>query len=342
MNPLLLLHDLSENVALLIALAFVYSLLAPRFQWMTPQVQNLVRGLVFGLFSILGILMSTQVAPGVLVDGRGIVISIAAYTGGPIAGLIAATIASIFRLLLGGPGAPIAVPNAFVYAAIGLLVAWYERRQKLKLGALWFLIIGILNSLNLFLSALALPDPLRSFVLQQIVAPMAFLLPFGTWLLGVLLQNQQQQNDAVAALMVERSRLRTLIDHIPDYIFIKDKNGRFTVSNSAHTRAAQARSDGALRGKTASSFFPSELAAQFNEDDQSVLQGNSILAQERRTLDAGGHPIWVVTTKVPLRDRTGDVIGLVGISHDVTKRKMAEEALQMSEKKYRQIIETAA
>ncbi len=339
MDPL---SELSQNIALLVALAFVYSLLIPRFQHFSILVQNLIQGLVFGLFGILSVFLSLQVEPGVLLDGRGIIISMAAYFGGALSGLVAALMVSIFRLFLGGPGVLISVPNAILFALIGIAFVVYERRRSSRLGTFWFLIIGLVNAFNEISPVLVFSSSLKPALLQEVILSIAILFPIGTWVLGTLLRNQQQQYETLSALVTEQARLRTLIDHIPDYIFIKDRNGRFIVSNSAHTRAAQARSDNALRGKTASNFFPSALAAQFNEDDQSVLQGQPILAQERRTVDAEGDPIWVVTTKVPLRDRRGEVIGLVGISHDVTQRKLAEEALQVSEKKYRQIIETAS
>ncbi len=340
--PMDALSELSQNIALLIALVFVYSLLVPRFQRFSTRWQNLIQGIVFGLFGILEIVLALPIQPGVLLDGRGIIISMAAYLGGASSGLIAALMVVIFRLLLRGPGALPAIPNTLVFVLIGLALAGYERRKANRLGTHWFLIAGVLNAANQIASIWLFPSELGLSLFQHTVVPIAILFPIGTWMLGALLRNQQQQYETVAALATEQARLRTLIDHIPDYIFIKDRNGRFIVSNISHTRAAQARSDRALRGKTASNFFSSELAAQFNEDDQSVLQGQTILAQERRTVDAEGDPIWVVTTKVPLRDRRGEVVGLVGISHDVTKRKLAEEALRISEKKYRQIIETAS
>ena len=71
------------------------------------------------------------------------------------------------------------------------------------------------------------------------------------------------------------------------------------------------------------------------------MQGETIIAQERQTVDVIGNPIWVTTTKVPMRNEMGQVVGIVGISRDVTHAKRAEEALLESEGKFRQIVETA-
>ncbi|MFN8450072.1 MAG: PAS domain-containing protein [Anaerolineae bacterium] len=131
------------------------------------------------------------------------------------------------------------------------------------------------------------------------------------------------------ALVEERSLLRTVIDTLPDYIFAKDLNGRFMMSNAAHARAANVLDPDAFIGKQASDFFPQNLADQFDADDRQVLQtGHPFLNLERVTQNGVNNPIIVSTTKVPLRDPQGNIVGLVGISRDITAYKQAQEALQ--------------
>lgn len=134
---------------------------------------------------------------------------------------------------------------------------------------------------------------------------------------------------AEQALSDERSLLRTVIDTLPDYIFAKDLNGRFIMSNAAHARAANVLDPDAFIGKQAADFFPQDLAAQFDADDHEVLiTGTPSLNLERVTQNGANNPIIVSTTKVPLRDVQGNTIGLVGISRDITAHKQASEALQ--------------
>jgi two-component system, sensor histidine kinase and response regulator len=126
------------------------------------------------------------------------------------------------------------------------------------------------------------------------------------------------------ALEAERNMLRALIDNLPDYIFIKDADGRFILSNKAHALAGQVSSPEELIGKTAFEAFPQEMAAQFHADDQQILEsGKSLINLERHTVDADGNERIVLTTKVPLRDEQGNITGLVGISRDVTERIQA-------------------
>ncbi len=129
----------------------------------------------------------------------------------------------------------------------------------------------------------------------------------------------------------ERNFLRTLIDNIPDYIFVKDAQGRFVVSNIAHARAVHAESADELIGKTAFDFWPEDLASQYRADDQRVIDtGQSLINAERMTLDAEGEVRAVLTTKIPLHSEKGNSTYLIGISRDITERKRAEEALAVT------------
>lgn len=151
-----------------------------------------------------------------------------------------------------------------------------------------------------------------------------------------------ERRQAAEALARERALLRTLIDALPDYIFVKDTEGRFILSNTAHAEAVRAPDADALAGKTAFDFFPPDLAAQFDADDRAIMQsGNPLINQERQTVDAAGSRIWVATTKVPLRDAQGNVAGLVGISRDISERKQTEAALRQSEARLRTVITSA-
>lgn len=127
-------------------------------------------------------------------------------------------------------------------------------------------------------------------------------------------------------LAEERNLLRTLIDQLPDYIFVKDIEGRYLLTNVAHARAVQVDNPDDMIGKTAFDFWMPELAAQYDADDRTVMQsGNALINQERVTVNASGEQIWVSTTKVPLYDQYGAVTGIVGLSRDMSDSKRAEQ-----------------
>jgi len=131
------------------------------------------------------------------------------------------------------------------------------------------------------------------------------------------------------ALAEERNLLRTLIDNLPDPIYTKDTEGRYLINNTAHMRFLGAKTPEEVVGKSVFEFYPQELAAQYYADDQEVIRsGQPLLRREEQSVDRAGNRVWFLTTKVPLRDRDGKVVGLVGIARDITERKLAEEALE--------------
>ncbi len=132
-----------------------------------------------------------------------------------------------------------------------------------------------------------------------------------------------------AALERQRHLLHTLMDNLPDYIYIKDTQSRFLLTNPAHLTILGAASLEEAIGKTDFAFFSQELAEQYYADEQAVIRsGRPLLNRVERTVAPSGEPRWVLTVKAPVRDNRGMVVGLVGISRDITALKQAEEALE--------------
>src|SRR5437763_330258 len=132
---------------------------------------------------------------------------------------------------------------------------------------------------------------------------------------------------AQETLSAERQILRALIDNVPDYMYVKDTDCRFLLANLAVARQMGAKSSEELIGKTDFDFYPRELTTTFFEDEQRVIRGGKAETnREEAGMDPQGNLSHVLTTQVPLRGKNGQVIGLVGIGHDIThlKRIQAE------------------
>ncbi len=130
-------------------------------------------------------------------------------------------------------------------------------------------------------------------------------------------------------LIEERNSLRTLIDTLPDYIYVKDTGSRFILSNIAHAHHMGANSPDELIGKTDFDFYPEELAKQFYRDEQEIIKNKKPLIQkEEINTTLKGHFCRVLSSKIPLHDSQGNVIGIVGTSLEITQKKRMEEELQ--------------
>jgi PAS domain S-box-containing protein len=131
------------------------------------------------------------------------------------------------------------------------------------------------------------------------------------------------------ALAKERNLLRTLINNLPDGIYVKDKECRKVLVNPVDVCNLGCKSESEVIGKTDFDIYPKELAEGFYADDQKVIQtGQSVIDKEEYVIDAKGQKIWLLTTKLPLRDENNQITGLIGIGRDITARKITEEALK--------------
>ncbi len=138
------------------------------------------------------------------------------------------------------------------------------------------------------------------------------------------------ENKAIAArLQSESNLLRTILDNLPDYIYVHDRESRHVLNNRANLAALKAATHEETIGKSDFDFYPPELAEAYYKDDQQVMQsGQPLLNREEPCLGPNGEPRWQLTTKVPLQDAQGQVVGLIGIGRDITDQKRAQEQIR--------------
>jgi PAS domain S-box-containing protein len=146
----------------------------------------------------------------------------------------------------------------------------------------------------------------------------------------------RRTNDDLERRVQERTReltheqflLRTLLDNIPDSIYFKDREGRFLRSSRAQAKRFGLSDPDQAIGKTDFDFFTKEHAEEARADEQQIIQtGQALVNIEENSTLADGTDRWVTTSKMPLRDEQGNVVGTFGISREITERKRAEQAL---------------
>lgn len=130
---------------------------------------------------------------------------------------------------------------------------------------------------------------------------------------------------AEAALAQERDLLQTLLEHLPDAVYIKDTASRFLRLNHATARELGVSTVEEAIGKTDRDFFPEALAEEYMSDERRLLAAGEAMVSkpERQTMSDDGR--WVLATKVPFRDAHGDIVGLVGINRDITQLRQLQE-----------------
>jgi len=131
---------------------------------------------------------------------------------------------------------------------------------------------------------------------------------------------QRRVEENLRARQAERD---ALINNIPDLVWFKDAQSRYIMVNAAFLKAT-GKTLGQLRGKTDFDISPPDIARKYQADDARVVRGKTGLTVEERHELKGRPPAWIVTTKSPILDKDGHVLGTVGIARDITERRRME------------------
>ena len=144
----------------------------------------------------------------------------------------------------------------------------------------------------------------------------------------MVVRDVTERKRAEIALSNERTLLRTIIDLIPEAIYVKGSDGRKILANPKEVQLSGKNSEDEVIGKTDEELYPDRGERQFEREDQIVLEsGKSIIDIEGKLVDKSGQLRWLLGSKVPLRNTRGEIIGIVGLNHDITERKHVEEEL---------------
>jgi PAS domain S-box-containing protein len=143
---------------------------------------------------------------------------------------------------------------------------------------------------------------------------------------------------AESDLATEQKLLRTLVDLLPAFVYVKDRESRFLLANAACAAYMGASSPQELIGKTDADFYSSDVAAGFRSDELEVLKGIPLENKIEYSVSPMNTQIIILTTKVPFQDSEGNIIGLVGASMDITEMKRTERALIASESNLQALI----
>ena len=142
-------------------------------------------------------------------------------------------------------------------------------------------------------------------------------------------ETDDNESEAIeSALEQERYLMAALMDNVPDHIYFKDLESRFIRNNLAHAASFGFNDPSVLVGKSDFDFFHEDVARQQFNDEQEIIRTGLSLTKEERTIRSDGSVNWYLTTKMPLRDKYGKIVGTFGISRDMTRRKETEHELR--------------
>ncbi|XGV94558.1 MAG: PAS domain S-box protein [Leptolyngbya sp. BL-A-14] len=152
-----------------------------------------------------------------------------------------------------------------------------------------------------------------------------------------------EHRQATQELQASKQLLQLVFDLLPQRVFWKDQHFRYLGCNKLFAQDAQLESPEHIIGKDDFELAWKESAPLYRADDTNVIQNNlSRINYEESQIRADGTQIWLRTSKTPLRDERGEIIGIFGTYEDITDYKQAQIALAESEAKFRRLVEDAS
>jgi len=332
--------ELVFNIAILVALTLISGFIRQREDSTTREA--VLQGLLFGLAAVIGMYRPMVLGPGLIFDGRSVMISVCALYFGPLAALVSAAVSLPYRLHVGGAGVLMGMLTIVLSALWGLYwrQRWQRRAQPITTRGL--LTLGLCVHATLPLLTVTLPEQAARDTLHNVALPMLLTFPLITVLIGKILSSQAQALQTVQALRDSEWRHRMLADNVSDVIWTLTPEGRFSYVSPSVQKLRGFTAAEVMQQTMADALCPDSLAlAQRHLQDavrtQDLNRPNLCLELEHRCKD--GSTVWTEATITGLRDANGVLTGALGVSRDITDRRRAQQILRESKELTDAIVE---
>ena len=144
-------------------------------------------------------------------------------------------------------------------------------------------------------------------------------------------RDQTELKNTEIALTSERHLLEALLTGLPDFVFIKDNEGRFLIANQILAKWLGGNL-ASPRGKCDADIYPPELAAACRKDEEQVMAtGMPVINREEVVRTRDGRELFLLTTRLPYRNPEGKIIGIIGMSRNVTLRKGFDDQMKLAQ-----------
>lgn len=337
--------DLIHNIALIVAASVVLSLVSRHWGVRTPA-GRVVSGLLFGAVVLVGMATPVTVGPGVIFDGRSIVLTAAGVLGGPVVAGIAAVIAAAYRISLGGTGAVVGVAVIVESATLGVGFYYLRRRRAELVGPLHLLALGLIVNAIMLALFTQLPGGLTTPAMQQIALVAITIYPVATAAVCWFLLENDGRIALREALSLSEEQLALAIKSSGIGMWDwKVKTGKVIVNDRWAGLVGYAVDE--LAPITIDTWrrlvHPSDLVRAERAEELHFSGATPSYRAEIRMRHKDGHWVWVDTMgQVTERDAAGLPVRMTGTHIDATERNVSEQALRESHSKMEHMVHDVA
>jgi PAS domain S-box-containing protein len=332
--------DLIYNLALLVALSVVSGFVETR--WARDARRGaILQGLVFGGAAVIGMVRPLVIAPGLIFDGRSVMISLGARFFGPWAAAVACLMTIPLRIWQGGSGTAMGVLVILTSALIGGAFHHYHHDKGKEVSAAELMLFGLLVHVAMLLMTLALPSGMALPVLRQIGLPVMTTYPLATVLIGKILSDHAARRDYFRSLQASEEQFRAMFELASVGMAEADlQSRRWLRVNRKMCEIAGYSSEELLRKTVEDLTHPEDRECGL-QLVQSALNGQkSEVRVEQRWCRRDGTIVWVHINKTVIRDVAGKPLRTLSAIEDITERRRLEQerwVMELEQKTHAQL-----
>ena len=336
--------DLIHNAALLVTLSAFYGIWA-RFRRTGAVRDKVLAGLLFGGLAVAAMNMPFHYSPGIIYDGRSIVLTLAGLFGGGTVSAVSVALAGAYRAYLGGPGVWAGMATILFCAMAGLAVRRAYGNRPESVGPVALYGVGIAAHVVMLLCQLLLPWPGAPETIGRIWLPVMLVFPVATLLVGVLIGNEERRIIGEGKLRESEENLRITLNSIGDAVISTDRNGDITGMNPVAAQLTGWHETDAI-GKPLERVF--KIVNEHTRDPvespaKVVMKEGTIVGLANHTLliPKGGAEIPIADSGAPIKNEAGEITGVVLVFRDQTEERKYRRKIAESETKYRTAFDTS-
>ena len=332
---------LVSNATLLLSLVYVYDLLNVFRRLSGTWIRQVMAGLTIGAIGFFVMLMPWTFVPGIIFDTRSVVLVISGLFFGAIPTVVAVIMTAVFRVVLGGSGAWTGVSVIIASGAIGVVWRHTHQRQRANLSFWSLYALGLI--VHVVMLALMLTQPLLRAIqiLGSITFPVLVIFPIATAVYGTLMVQRLRRDQAAQTLKQSEMQFRALSEQAAIGVTkTETASGKYIFVNQRFADIVGYTRDELLTMDFHTLTDPDDLADDLNNVDLLVKGEVHEYSMEKRYRRKDGKTIWVNLTVSPLWQEGEPPKYLIGLVEDISERKRAEDALAVSEERYRTLFES--
>ncbi|HOV38824.1 MAG TPA: LytS/YhcK type 5TM receptor domain-containing protein [Spirochaetales bacterium] len=287
---------------------------------------QVLQGILFGTIAILGMMFPLTLEKGLIFDGRTVALSLCGLFYGPISGGIAALLAGIYRILLGGPGLSMGIITILTSAQLGILFHfWYVAENTFTFTKRHLLILGILVHGAMLLFDFLLPEGRALPTLRTTGPTIALIYPLATVLIGKILMDQVEKKKTLQDLRYAAQRYRITLESIGDAVITTDTECKVEFLNPVAEQLTGWPQEQA-RGKPLTTVFRivnEETRRPVENPVSRVLQEGIVVGLANHTvlISRDGREYPIADSGAPIKAPNGKTEGVVLVFRDQTEER---------------------